>query len=130
MIIIWTYVVMSTHLCTSVCTVWWSSRDFLIFLTLTLIINIPHDMWIVDNIFINIYTLDECTHGCITYFVTAHPEDGQARPKHVGATDWENIYHLCILLVFISNYTTMHGVETINIILCVNEQDNVLFLSG
>ena len=37
-------------------------------------------------------------------FVTAHPEDGQARPKHVGATNWENIYHhLCILFLFISN---------------------------
>jgi hypothetical protein len=65
--------------------------------------NIPHYVWIVDNIFINSYTLDECTRRRITYSVTAHPEDGQARPKQVGTTNWENIYHLCILLVFISN---------------------------
>jgi hypothetical protein len=58
----------------------------------------------------NSYTLDECTH-CIT--VTAHPDDSQAHPKHVGATDRENMYHLCILLVLISNYTTVHGVEHI-----------------
>jgi hypothetical protein len=69
----------------------------------------------VENIFINSYTLDECTYPCITYSVTAHPEDGQAQPKHVGATNWgEKVYiNLCILLVFISNYTTMHGVEHI-----------------
>jgi hypothetical protein len=42
----------------------------------------------------NNYTLDECTHRCITYSVTMHHEDGQARPKHVGATNWENVYHL------------------------------------
>ena len=83
------------------------------FLTLILIISIPHDVWIVDNIFINSYTLYECTHRCITYSVTAHPDDGQARPKHVAATNRENIYHLCILLVFISNYTTVHAVEHI-----------------
>jgi hypothetical protein len=38
-------------------------------------------------IFINNYILDECTHHCITYSVTAHPDDGQARLKHVGATN-------------------------------------------
>ena len=26
-------------------------------------------------------------YHCITYSVTAHPDDGQARPKHVGATN-------------------------------------------
>jgi hypothetical protein len=57
------------------------------FLTLILIINKPHDIWIVENIFINSYTLEECTHRCITYSATAHPEDGQARSKHVGARD-------------------------------------------
>ena len=57
------------------------------FLTLILIINIPHDIWIVDNIFINNYTLDECTYHCITYSLTAHPDDDQARPKHIGATN-------------------------------------------
>jgi hypothetical protein len=56
---------------------------------------------------INNYTLYECTHRC----TTAHSDDGQARPKHVGATDWENTYNLCILLVFISNYTTVQDVE-------------------
>jgi hypothetical protein len=81
----------------------------LIFLTLFLIINIPHDVWIVDNILLNNYTLDECTYHCITYSVTAHPDDGQARPKHVGATNWENIYHLCILLVFISNFSDLYN---------------------
>ena len=80
------------------------------FSTLILIINIPHDVWIWDNIFMNNYTLDECTHRCITYCVTAHPDDGQTRPKHVGATNWESIYHLCILLAFTGNCTTMHGV--------------------
>jgi hypothetical protein len=49
------------------------------------IFNIPHDVWIVKNIFINNYTLKECTYRCITYSVTAKPDDGQARPKHVGA---------------------------------------------
>jgi hypothetical protein len=47
-------------------------------LSLILIVNITHDVWIVENIFINSYTLDECTHHCITYSVTAHPDDGQA----------------------------------------------------
>jgi hypothetical protein len=88
------------------------------FLTLILITNIPHDVWIVDNIFMNSYTLDECTYHCITYFVTAHPDDGQTWPEHIGAKNWENIYHLCILLVFISNYTTVHSVECIKIIVC------------
>jgi hypothetical protein len=31
--------------------------------------------------------VDECTHRCITHSVTAHPDDGQAQPKHVGATN-------------------------------------------
>jgi hypothetical protein len=65
--------------------------------------------------FMNNYTLDEFTHRCITYYVTAHLDDGQKWPKHVGATNWENISHLCILLVFISNYTTMHGAEHIKL---------------
>jgi hypothetical protein len=30
------------------------------FLTLILIINIPHNVWIVENIFTNKYTSDEC----------------------------------------------------------------------
>jgi hypothetical protein len=47
------------------------------FLTLILIINVPHDAWIVHNIFIKNYTLDECTYHCVTYSVTAHPDDGQ-----------------------------------------------------
>jgi hypothetical protein len=58
------------------------------FLTLILIINIPHNVWIVDNIFTNNYTLDECTCHCITYSVTAHPDDAQAQLKHVGARNW------------------------------------------
>jgi hypothetical protein len=37
------------------------------FLTLILIINIPHEVSIVENIFINNYTLDECTCHFITY---------------------------------------------------------------
>jgi hypothetical protein len=57
------------------------------FLTLNLISNIPHDVCIVKNTFTNNYTLDECTYRCITYSVTAHPDDDQARPKHVGATN-------------------------------------------
>jgi hypothetical protein len=44
-------------------------------------------------------------HMSFYYSVTAHHDDGQARPKHVGVTNWENIYHLCILLDFISNYS-------------------------
>jgi hypothetical protein len=31
-----------------------------------------------------------------------------------GGTNWENIYPLCILLVFIGNCTAMHGVERID----------------
>jgi hypothetical protein len=45
------------------------------------------DVWIVENIFINNYILDKCTQHYITYSATAHSEDGQARPKHVGATN-------------------------------------------
>jgi hypothetical protein len=66
---------------------------------LVLVINIPQDVWIVENILMNNYTLDEFTQR-ITYSVTAHLEDGQARPKHVAATNLENIFHLCILLIF------------------------------
>jgi hypothetical protein len=47
----------------------------------------PQDIWIVENILINNYTLDECIYRCITHSVTAHPDDGQALPKHVGATN-------------------------------------------
>jgi hypothetical protein len=64
-----------------------STQDTDNFLSLILIINTPHDVSIVENIFINNYTLDECTYRCIIYSVTAHPEDGQARPKHVGGTN-------------------------------------------
>ena len=56
-------------------------------LTLILIINIPHDVWLVENVFINSYTLYEFTHHCIAYSVTTHPVDGQAQPKHIGATN-------------------------------------------
>jgi hypothetical protein len=73
------------------------------FITLIFIANTQHDGWILDDIFINNYTLDECTYRCITYSVTA-------RPKHVGVTNWENIYYLWILLVFTNNYTTVHGI--------------------
>ena len=55
-------------------------------------------------------------HISLYYSVTAHPDDGQARSKHVGATNSENIYHLCILLAFISDYTTMHCAEHINLV--------------
>jgi hypothetical protein len=78
--------------------VWWSNKDstsihnFLIFLNLFLIINILHNVWIVENIFINNYTLNEYTHHCITYCVTTHPDGGQAQPKHVGATNCEKTY--------------------------------------
>jgi hypothetical protein len=37
----------------------------------------------------------------LLYSVTAHPDDGQKWPKHVDAMNWENMYHLCILLVFL-----------------------------
>jgi hypothetical protein len=40
----------------------------------------------------------------LLYFGTPHPDDGQKWPKNVSATNWENMYHLCILLVFINNY--------------------------
>ena len=79
-----------------------SIHNFLILLSIILIINIPHDVWIVKNIFINNYTLDECTYRCITYSVTAHIDDGQTRLKHVGATNWEKkyTYNLCIFVGF------------------------------
>ena len=55
----------------------------------------------------------------LCYSVTAHPDGVQTRPKHVGATNWQNIYHLCILVVFISNCTTMQGVEHIKLEGCL-----------
>ena len=55
-------------------------------------------------------------HTSFYYSVTEHPDDGQTRRKRVGATNWENIYHLYILLVFINNYATMHGVEHIKLV--------------
>jgi hypothetical protein len=70
------------------------------FSTLMLFINIPYDVWIVENVFLNNYTLNECTHRCINYSVTAHSDDGQARPKHVGATNWEK----CISFVHIVGF--------------------------
>ena len=48
---------------------------------------IPDDVCIVNNIFLNSYTLYECTYLCITCSVTAHPDDGQARSKHAGVTN-------------------------------------------
>ena len=67
------------------------------FLTLILLINIPHDVWIVENIYIYICVC-VCKqlhlgrmHISLYYSATAHPEDGQVRPKHVDATNWENI---------------------------------------
>jgi hypothetical protein len=57
------------------------TNNFFKFLTLILIINIPHDVCIVDNIFMNNYTLDESTDAFIIYTATAHPDDGQSRPK-------------------------------------------------
>jgi hypothetical protein len=62
------------------------------FLTLVLIISTPHDVWIVENIFINNYTLEECTYLCITYSVIAQADDGQTWLKYVEATNWEIIY--------------------------------------
>jgi hypothetical protein len=56
-------------------------------------------------------------HKSLYYSVTAHPDDGQARQKYVDATNGENIRHLCILLVFISNYTIVHGVERIKLVI-------------
>jgi hypothetical protein len=70
----------------------------------------------VDDIFINNHTLDKRTYHCITYSVTEDPDDDQKRPKHVGATNRENVYNLCILLGFVSTSTTMHGVEHIKLV--------------
>jgi hypothetical protein len=42
-------------------------------------------------------------HISLYYSVTAHPDDGQTRPKHVGAADREIVYHLCVLFILISN---------------------------
>ena len=58
-------------------------------------------------------------HITLYYSVTAHPDDGQARPKQADATNSENIYHVCILLVFTSNYTTIHGAEHIKLVLAI-----------
>jgi hypothetical protein len=55
--------------------------------------------WIVENIFTNNFTFDECTHRCITYSVRAHPDDGQTRPKHVSATNREKTYMLFVHFV-------------------------------
>jgi hypothetical protein len=82
------------------------------FLTLILIINIPHDVFIVDNIFINNYTLEECTYHCITLQQRTLMMVKHDRNMQVLQIE-KNTYHLCILLVFIMNYTTTQSVEHI-----------------
>ena len=37
------------------------------------------------------------------------------RNMYSCAKNSENVYHLCIWLIFISNYTTMQGVEHIHL---------------
>ena len=59
----------------------------------------------MEIIFINNYTLNECTHHCITYSVTAHPDDGQAQSKHVGATNSDKyiiftFYWFSLLIIY------------------------------
>ena len=43
-------------------------------------------------------------HMSMYYLLSNSATDGQIRPKNIGATNWENMYHLCILLVFISKH--------------------------
>ena len=49
----------------------------------------PHSAHASRQDILNIYTQPwtNAHYHCITYSVTTHPDDGQARPKHVGATD-------------------------------------------
>jgi hypothetical protein len=47
----------------------------------------------------DVIVIDEFSYNFITDPVTTHPDDGQKRPKHVGATNLENIYHLCIFFL-------------------------------
>ena len=70
MIIIW------VHTCALVCTVWCSST-----------------VDCAEYIYKQLHLAR--MHTSLYYSVTAHPEDGQAWPKHVGATNWEK--HLAVL---------------------------------
>jgi hypothetical protein len=52
------------------------------------------------------YTIVSWTNAQVVellYSVTSHPDDNEKWPKHVDAINSKNIYHLCILLVFINN---------------------------
>ena len=46
----------------------------------------------------NNYTLDECTYHCIT--LLQRTSIMVKKPKHVGATNWENIYIICAFCWF------------------------------
>jgi hypothetical protein len=60
---------------------------------------LQHDCWVLDDIFVNNCICDECTYSWFNVLCN----DGQKWPKHVGAMNWENIYHLCILLFSLIN---------------------------
>jgi hypothetical protein len=51
------------------------------------------DVLDVVNTFVNHYILDVSTYCWVDVLCNyKHPEDGQLRPKHVGAVKWNNIY--------------------------------------
>ena len=63
-------------------------------------------------VYVNNFILDECTYCWVVICNNEHPDDSQARPKEVGAINWENIHHLCILLVFFNNLISSIHSET------------------
>ena len=55
---------------------------------------------------------------CVLVCALCSGRVGSSPNSTTGTTkrEAEKIYHLCILLVFINNYTTMHGVEHIQLL--------------
>ena len=68
-----------------------------LFNILILIVNIQHDGWVLDDIFVNNYILDECTYRWITVLCNNAPWWWSKWPEHIGAMNWQNMYNLCIL---------------------------------
>jgi hypothetical protein len=80
--------------------IWTKFCNFVIF-------NISRDDLDLDNTFLNDCVLDECTYRWVAVIYLEAPWIW----SEVTETIWENIYHLCTLLVLISNYSTVQDVE-------------------
>ena len=63
----------------------------------------------LDNTFVNNCILDQCTYCWFAVLCNnEHPDDDQQWRKHVGAINWENVYYLCVLLVYFNNATFLN----------------------